>query len=136
MTPELRISDAVRSARDEGIAVVALESTIFSGLGLPSPANIECLERCEAAIRGGGAVPALTAVIDGVAVVGVTDAEIERVLAGTAKVAARDLPPRSPWPRRPVSRSSRPEGSAAYTVAPRRPATSATIWSRCRVIRS
>ena len=92
MTPELRISDAVRSARDEGIAVVALESTIFSGLGLPSPANIECLERCEAAIRGGGAVPALTAVIDGVAVVGVTDAEIERVLAGTAKVAARDLP--------------------------------------------
>ena len=92
MTPELRISDAVRSARDGGIAVVALESTIFSGLGLPSPANIECLERCEAAIRGGGAVPALTAVIDGVAVVGVTDAEIERVLAGTAKVAARDLP--------------------------------------------
>ena len=92
MTPELRISDAVRIARDGGIAVVALESTIFSGLGLPSPANIECLERCEAAIRGGGAVPALTAVIDGVAVVGVTDAEIERVLAGTAKVAARDLP--------------------------------------------
>lgn len=91
-TPALRISDEVAAARADGAAVVALESTIFSGLGLPSPDNVECLRRCDRAIRDGGAVPALTAVIDGVAVVGVADEEIERVLEGSAKVAARDLP--------------------------------------------
>jgi pseudouridine-5'-phosphate glycosidase len=92
MTLPFRISEEVQSARTDGAAIVALESTIFSGLGLPSPANVECLERCEAAIRSGGAVPALTAVIDGTGVVGVSDVEVERVLAGSTKVAARDLP--------------------------------------------
>ena len=90
----LRVGDEVATAQREGIPVVALESTIFSGLGLPAPANHECLERCDAAIRAGGAVPALTAVIDGTAVVGVAlgTAEQDRVLEGGAKVAARDLP--------------------------------------------
>ncbi|MEZ5247290.1 MAG: pseudouridine-5'-phosphate glycosidase [Acidimicrobiales bacterium] len=92
MTLPFRISEEVQSARADGVAIVALESTIFSGLGLPSPANVECLARCEAAIRAGGAVPALTAVIDGAGVVGVADEEVERVLAGATKVAARDLP--------------------------------------------
>lgn len=92
MTPALRISEEVAAAQADGRAVVAMESTIFSGLGLPSPANVDCLERCEAAIRRRGAVPALTAVLDGVGVVGVSGSETERVLAGSAKVAARDLP--------------------------------------------
>jgi pseudouridine-5'-phosphate glycosidase len=92
MNRSLRVSEEVRGARADGTAIVALESTIFSGLGLPTPANFECLQRCESAIRAGGAVPALTAVIDGVGVVGVSDGEVERVLAGSAKVAARDLP--------------------------------------------
>lgn len=74
---------------------VALESTIFSHLGLPSPANVEALERCLQAVRGGGATPALTAVLDGRAVVGVPveedDALVERVCGPTRKVAARDL---------------------------------------------
>ena len=39
-------SDEVRAAIDEGRPVVALESTIFSHLGLPSPRNREALERC------------------------------------------------------------------------------------------
>jgi pseudouridylate synthase len=94
--PDLfRIGDEIATALRDGRPVVALESTIFSGLGLPSPANRECLVRCEAAIREGGGVPALTAVLDGVGVVGVDladGAEIARVLDGTAKVAARDLP--------------------------------------------
>ena len=72
--------------------VVALETTIFSGLGLPTPANRDCLERCTKAIRDGAAVPAITGVVDGVAVVGTTDEETERLLAGQTKVAARDLP--------------------------------------------
>lgn len=71
---------------------VALESTIFSRLGLPDPAGRQALERCLAAVRANGAVPALTAVLDGEAWVGVQAADHERLHAASAKVAARDLP--------------------------------------------
>ena len=64
------VSPEVRAALDAGGAVVALESTIFSNLGLPSPANAEALDRCLAAVRATGAIPAVTAVLDGVARVG------------------------------------------------------------------
>ena len=53
ITPTL--SDEVAAAVADGRAVVALESTIFSNLGLPTPANREALDRCVAAIRDGGA---------------------------------------------------------------------------------
>ena len=89
----IRVSEEVGDALAGHRPVVALESTIFSGLGLPSPANRECFDRCVAAVRNGGAIPALTAVIDGVAVVGVDESDLDRVLAGTQKVAARDLAP-------------------------------------------
>ncbi len=88
----LLLSPEVASALADRRAVVALESTIFSTLGLPSPANSEALERCIAAIYEHNAVPAITAVIDGVARVGLEPSEHERVLAGSQKVAARDLP--------------------------------------------
>jgi pseudouridine-5'-phosphate glycosidase len=87
----LRLSSAVRDALAAGRPVVALESTIFSSLGLPAPANAEALRRCQAAVRDGGAVPAVTAVLDGVARVGLEPGEEARVLAGTAKIAERDL---------------------------------------------
>lgn len=86
-----RLSDEVADALSEGRAVVALESTIFSHLGLPSPANAEALERCTAAVRAGGAVPAVTAVLDGVARVGLDESEHERILGAARKVAERDL---------------------------------------------
>ncbi len=74
---------------------VALESTIFSHLGLPSPSNTEALQRCFAAVNNGGAVPALTAVLNGEAHVGVAvdeDHELAAQICGPArKVAARDL---------------------------------------------
>jgi pseudouridylate synthase len=88
---EPRRSDEVADALADGHAVVALESTIFSHLGLPSPANAEALERCTAAVRAGGAVPAVTAVLDGVARVGLSDAEHERILGAARKAAERDL---------------------------------------------
>lgn len=71
---------------------MALESTIFSHLGLPSPHNAEALERCLAVIRAGGAVPAVTAVLDGVARVGIDAGEHERILGPARKAAERDLP--------------------------------------------
>jgi pseudouridine-5'-phosphate glycosidase len=82
--------DVVAAARD-GQAVVALESTIFSHLGLPTPANQEALARCVAAIRAGGAVPAITAVLDGVARAGLDEAEHERICGPARKAAERDL---------------------------------------------
>ncbi len=86
------LSEEVADALGAGRPVVALESTIFSRLGLPAPANEEALAQCLAAVRAGGAVPALTAVLDGVARVGVEPADHPRVLSGAVKCAARDLP--------------------------------------------
>jgi pseudouridylate synthase len=84
-------SEDVAAALTEGRAVVALESTIFSHLGLPSPHNREALDRCLAAIRAVGAVPAVTAVLDGTVRVGITDDEHERILGPARKAAERDV---------------------------------------------
>jgi pseudouridylate synthase len=89
ITPVL--SQQVQDAVDSGQAVVAMESTIFSNLGLPSPANAQALQRCCAAVSAAGAVPAITAVLDGVARVGLNDDEHERILGSARKVAERDL---------------------------------------------
>ena len=87
----IRVGDEVAAALAEGAPVVALESTVYSTLGLPAPANREALDRCLAVVRDAGATPAVTAVIDGVATVGLTEDEHERVLTGTRKAAERDL---------------------------------------------
>jgi len=86
------LSDDVARAVADDRPVVALESTIFSNLGLPSPANAQALDRCLSAIRRGGAVPAVTAVLDGVARVGLYADEHPRILGSARKVAERDLP--------------------------------------------
>jgi pseudouridylate synthase len=85
------VSEQVRSALADRVPVVAMESTIFSTLGLPVPHNAEALRRCLAAVEAGGAVPAVTAVVDGRWRVGLDADEQERVLGGTRKVAERDL---------------------------------------------
>jgi pseudouridine-5'-phosphate glycosidase len=84
-------SPEVSDALGEGRPVVALESTIFSHLGLPSPANAEALERCQEVIRSAGAVPAVTAVLDGVVRIGLELGQHERILGPAQKVAERDL---------------------------------------------
>jgi pseudouridine-5'-phosphate glycosidase len=84
-------SPEVRHALETGQPVVALESTIFSHLGLPSPFNRDALDRCTAAVRAGGAVPAVTAVLDGVVRLGLSDDEHERILGPARKAAERDV---------------------------------------------
>ena len=91
MKYQVKTSEEVQDALDTGTAVVALESTIFSNLGLPSPSNEEALNRCIRAVREEGAVPALTAVLDGELCAGVSPDTHERILGSTTKVAARDL---------------------------------------------
>jgi pseudouridine-5'-phosphate glycosidase len=85
------LSDDVARAVADGRPVVALESTIFSNLGLPSPANAEALDRCLNAVRDGGAIPAVTAVLDGVPRVGLYADEHPRILGQARKAAERDL---------------------------------------------
>jgi len=85
------LSDDVAQALSGGRAVVALESTIFSNLGLPAPANADALEQCKQAVAPHGAVPAVTAILDGRPHLGLSPDEEKRVLNGTRKVAERDL---------------------------------------------
>lgn len=85
------VSTEVFEAIASGRPVVALESTIFSHLGLPSPHNADALERCTKILRDAGVVPAITAVLDGVIRLGLRDDEHERILGPARKMAERDL---------------------------------------------
>ncbi|NBT37672.1 MAG: pseudouridine-5'-phosphate glycosidase [Actinobacteria bacterium] len=87
----INISTEVSDTLASGGAVVALESTIFSHLGLPSPSNHTALTQCIAAIREAGAVPAITAVLDGVARVGLEESEHDRILGPARKVGEREV---------------------------------------------
>jgi len=87
-----KLSAEVADSRASGAPIVALESTIFSNLGLPSPWNAEALDRCLAAIRAEGAVPALTAVLDGEVRLGLELDEHDRILGTARKAAERDVP--------------------------------------------
>jgi pseudouridylate synthase len=76
--------------------VVALESSVLAQ-GLREPFNREADRLMRGAVRERGAVPAITAVVHGVPVAGIDDADLERFLAagrdsGVAKISARDLP--------------------------------------------
>jgi pseudouridine-5'-phosphate glycosidase len=90
-TRDIVVADPVAAALAAGQPVVALESTIFSNLGLPAPANAEALRRCQDVVRAGGAVPAVTAILDGRPHVGLDTSQEARVLAGHRKVAERDI---------------------------------------------
>jgi pseudouridylate synthase len=88
----VHVSQRVEQALADGRPVVALESTVFSRLGLPAPAGGEARRRAYEAVEAGGAVPALAVVLDGIARAGVEDHELERVLGAERKVGERDLP--------------------------------------------
>ncbi len=84
-------SAEVGGAQATGQAIVALESTIFSTLGLPHPWNATALDACETIIRSHGCVPAVTAVIDGQVRLGLEPHERERILGEAHKMAERDI---------------------------------------------
>ena len=72
---DINYSSEVRDALKTGKPVVALESTVFSPLGLPSPANEEAYNQSLEAVRAKEAVAAVTAVIDGLAKVGLSKSD-------------------------------------------------------------
>lgn len=94
MNKYLDISPEVKKALDEGMPVVALESTIISH-GMPYPKNVETAMLVEQTIRDNGAVPATIAVIGGRLKAGLSREEIEylgKTGRGVAKASRRDLP--------------------------------------------
>ncbi len=84
---KVRTSDEVRAALERGAPVVALESTVVTH-GLPRPRNLELARRLEAVVRDEGAVPATIGVVGGDLVIGLVDAELERLAAGGADKAS------------------------------------------------
>lgn len=84
-------SREVARAQSEGRPIIALESTIFSTLGLPQPWNATALTECEDAIRAQGGTPAVTAVLDGQVRLGLEADERERILGDARKMAERDI---------------------------------------------
>ncbi len=95
MSYPLRISPEVQQALDHRQPLVALESTLITH-GLPHPTNVDTALAMEAAVREGGAVPATIAVLDGIIIVGISEAQVRQLAAmpaGTVrKCSRRDLP--------------------------------------------
>ena len=73
--------------------MVALETSVVSQ-GLPTPRNLECVERMNAAIRSSGATPAWIGVMRGEVVVGLSADELQAFAepGSATKVTRRDLP--------------------------------------------
>ena len=93
MSAPLRISPEVADALARGGPVVCLETTLVAH-GFPQGEGFAVGESSEAAVRAAGAVPATVGILDGVLVVGLSEAELRRFGdAGSAarKVGARDL---------------------------------------------
>lgn len=89
----IKISPKVLNALENNIPVVALESTIISH-GMPYPKNVKTALEVEKAILDEGAIPATIGIIDGVAIIGMNEEEIEQFgkKQGILKVSRRDLP--------------------------------------------
>jgi pseudouridine-5'-phosphate glycosidase len=87
------VSPEVGAVLAAGGPVVALESTLLCH-GIPRPRNRELAVEIEQAVREVGALPAPVAVLDGRIRVGLTTAEMERLLdaSAVAKCSTRDLP--------------------------------------------
>jgi len=92
VSPLVEVSPRVSAALGSGAPVVALESTIISH-GLPRPGNADAAREFEAILAGQGVTAATIALVDGVARVGLTPDELERVATdeSVVKVSSRDI---------------------------------------------
>jgi len=88
----LEVSAEVSAALAAGAPVVALESTIISH-GLPRPGNLDAARQFEAILAEAGVTAATIALIDGVAKIGLTPADLERIASdeSVVKVGSRDI---------------------------------------------
>jgi pseudouridine-5'-phosphate glycosidase len=90
---KLELGSEVAAALADGLATVALESTLVAH-GLPWPDNLAVARELEDVVRAGGAVPATIAVVDGAVRVGLAADLLERLArdgATFAKAAMSDV---------------------------------------------
>jgi pseudouridine-5'-phosphate glycosidase len=89
----LNIHPEVAAALDNGVPVVALESTIISH-GMPYPQNVETALAVERVVRDNGAIPATIAIFNGKCHVGLNKEELTYFgkASDVWKVSIRDLP--------------------------------------------
>ena len=92
MEQYLSYSQEVLEAKEKGLPIVALESTIISH-GMPYPQNVQTAREVEQIIRDGGAVPATIALIDGKIKIGLSNEELEMFgnAESVAKASRRDM---------------------------------------------
>ena len=89
----LSIAPEVEKAVLYGKPVLALESTILSH-GMPYPQNMQFALKADSIARKAGAVPAVTAILNGKLKVGLSTQELEVLCRAehVAKVSRRDIP--------------------------------------------
>lgn len=90
MNALVELSDEVRAALEGGAPVVALETTLVAH-GFPPPVGVEVGLASERAVRGAGAVPATTGVVDGRIRVGLSADELLRFTPEARKLGPRDV---------------------------------------------
>ena len=91
----LRVSEEVAAALNDGVPVVALETTLVAH-GFPAGEGAPVGRAAETAVRAGGAVPATVGVVDGAIRVGLSAAELDRFDSEGAtarKLGPRDIAP-------------------------------------------
>src|ERR687886_917943 len=88
----IRLRPEVAEALAWGRPVVALESTLIAH-GLPEPDNLALARELEAIVRDEGGTAATVGVVRGQAVVGLSEAELERIATSreVPKLSVRDL---------------------------------------------
>lgn len=93
MKEQIVYSEEVKSAIALGVPIVALESTIIAH-GMPYPENVNTAKRLGDIIREAGCVPAIIAIADGKAHIGIDNALLERIAKEkeVLKVSRRDIP--------------------------------------------
>jgi pseudouridylate synthase len=85
-------SPEVKTALEQNLPIVALESTIISH-GLPRPRNLEAAKEFEEILRSQGVTPATIAILDGVPRIGLDAEGIKRIAnEDLAKASVRDIP--------------------------------------------
>ncbi|NLN07477.1 MAG: pseudouridine-5'-phosphate glycosidase [Firmicutes bacterium] len=89
---KVRISRKVMAALREKQPLVALETAVITH-GLPAPLNVETGMAMEKAVRAAGAVPCTIGVLQGTAVLGLSESEMETLACKEpVKLGLRDLP--------------------------------------------
>lgn len=88
----MEFSHEVQAAREQGLPLVALESTIITH-GMPWPRNLATAQRVETEVRSHGAVPATIAVLDGRLHIGLAETKLASLAqaTGVAKLSRADL---------------------------------------------